>query len=433
MFKLEKLKSGLRVLKIPVAGVESISCVVMVKAGSRLEDEPADYGVAHFLEHMVFKGTTKYADAKAITERIDGIGAVFNAFTGQEMTAFYIRSAAKDVAVSLDMLGQMTTQMSLRQEEIDKERGVIVEEMHMYEDQPSNHNADEFAQMFYGESGLAHNIVGTRESIAAINRPNFVKFVNRWYQPANMLLVIAGKKDVVLGSETQKMAEESFQFRSFAQPAWKPEAQWVKNFVYGGLLNFIDRQTEQVHFMLGWTGLTTFDKRDAAMGLLRAILGGNMSSRLFSQVREKRGLCYYIHANSDAFGDAGYFGAAAGVNPEKLVEAVKVSVGEFYDLASGRKALTDEELERAKNFSCGQMTLAQESVHSLALHYGEHYLFHDEVEEVAAEIERYQKVTKEEVVQLARELLVSSELRLSAIGNISEQQKSEIEKIVWGK
>ena len=429
MPKVSTLKNGMKLLRVPMSGVESIATVVMVKAGSRYEDE-ADYGVAHFLEHMVFKGTKKYPTNKILTQKVDGVGAAFNAFTSEEGTAFYLRSAAKDLDLTLDVLSQLTTQMLLEPEEIERERGVILEEKHMYEDQPSAFNSQEFIKMFCAGTGLGHDVVGTDKSIKNIKQETFRKFIARWYRPEHMLLVVAGKKQAVQAPDLEEKAERYFKFGKLTGKAARQEDFWEKEFHYGERLNFIDRKTEQTHFILGWPSLNRFDKRDNTLDVLQTILGGNMSSRLFSEVRERRGLCYYVYAQASSFCDSGYFGASSGVNPEKLIEAIKVTVDEFSQLASGEKKVEAAELARAKDYLCGQMTLSAESVYALALNYGTQLLFENRIRTVSQEMKRVQAVTLDDVQALARELIRPEELRLSAIGKISDKQKREIEAIV---
>lgn len=431
MLETEKLKNGLTILRVPMDGVESVATVVMVNAGSRYE-KPESYGVAHFLEHMVFKGTEKYPNNQIISQTIDGIGAQFNAFTSQEMTEFFIRSAAKDIDLCLEMLGQMTTRMLIETKEINKERGVILEELHMYEDMPDAHNANEFDKMMFAGSGLGHDIGGTKETVSAMKRKHFLDFIDTWYRPENMLVVLAGKREAVMKKELSKKVEQFFQFRDFTGEKQQQRDWWEKRFVYGKRLNFIERKTEQTHFVLGWPGLDMFSKKDLQLGLLQVVMGGNMSSRLFSEVREKRGLCYYVRAMSDSFCDSGVLGAASGVNPDKLEEAVKVTVEEFGKVAEGKQALDKKELERAKNFLTGQLTLSQESVYGLALQYGTQYLFKQKVRTVAQTLREIEQITVEQVRALAADIIKSQELRLSAIGVIDDKQKSAIEKIVMG-
>ena len=429
MYKIETLDNHLTILKIPMPGVESIATVVMVKAGSRYEAE-TDFGVAHFLEHMVFKGTTKYPTNKILTQKVDGIGAVFNAFTGEEMTAFYLRAAAKDLDLTLDVLSQLTTQALLEPDEINRERGVILEEKHMYEDQPNAFNAQEFTKMMFAGSGLGHDIVGTDDSICGIQRDNFCRFIESWYRPHNMLVVIAGKKETIEAPDINQKVARYFQFADLATPAPRQEDFWEQSFTYGGHVNIIDRKTEQTHFVLGWPSIDRFDRRDAVLGLLQTILGGNMSSRLFSEVRERRGLCYYVYAQDDAYCDSGFFGAASGVNPGTLTEAIKVTVDQFTALASGDKPVTPEELRRAQDYRCGQMTLAAESVYNLALNYGSQYLFEHKIRTVADEMERIQAVSLDEIQALAKELIQPGQLRLSVIGQLTKSQRQDLAKMI---
>jgi predicted Zn-dependent peptidase len=429
MYSIERLANGLAVMRIPIEGVESVAMVVMARVGSRYES-PETWGVAHFLEHMVFKGTKLYPTNKQISETIDGIGAQFNAFTGEEATAFYIRSAAKDVDLGIRMLGQMVTQALILPEEIERERGVILEEMHMYEDQPDAHNAMKFNQMFYAESGLAHNIIGTQETIKKIEQKDFKDYVDTWYAPDNLLLVVAGKKSAVMQKDLSKKIEQEFVFAPRRNPTPKQSDFWEKEFHYGGRLNLENRKTEQVHFVLGWPGINRFDQREEALTVLSTITGGNMSSRLFSQVRERRGLCYYINSQVESFSDGGFWGAAAGVNPEKLVEALTVTVEEFEKLATGKAAVSEAEVRRAKDFLTGQLTLAQESVYNLAINYGMRWLLNGEVTTVEERLKRLQRVTLAEVRAVAGDLVKPEELRLGLIGELTNQQKTAIKKMV---
>ncbi|MDO5561694.1 MAG: pitrilysin family protein [bacterium] len=415
-------------MRIPVTGIESVSTVVFARTGSRYEKQ-SQYGLAHFLEHMVFKGTKLYPTTKDLSETVDSIGAQFNAFTGEEGTAFYIRSASKNLDLSLQVLGQLVTQALILPEEIEKERGVIFEEMHMYEDQPASYNSILFNQMFYAGSGLAHNILGETQTIKKTTQEDFQEFLKTWYGPDNLLIVVAGKKETVLANDLVDKITHSFIFEDRkAHPSQKNS--WEKNFVYGERLHFEHRQTEQTHFILGWPGITSFDQRENVLALLSVIIGGNMSSRLFLQVREQRGLCYYINSQTDSFADAGFFGAAAGVNPEKLVEAVRVTVDQFKQLTTGEQAVTEAELIKAKNYLSGNLVLAQESTHNLALSYGMRYLLTDKVVEIEQRLKGIAAVSLAEVQALAAELIQPSSLRLSLIGQTNEQQQEAIRKIV---
>lgn len=428
MYTLEHLDNGLDLLRIPVGGVESVTSMVMVQTGSRYESEK-DYGVAHFLEHMVFKGTKKYPTNKILTQTVDSIGAEFNAFTSEESTAFYLRAAAKDLDLTLDVLSQLTTQMLLDPEEIDRERGVILEEKHMYEDQPNAYNDQEFNKMVFAGSGLGHDVVGTDKSITEMKRENFVQFVDKWYHPRNMLVVIAGKQSAVKAKDLAARVVEYFG-KMRPDSGARQIDNWKKKFVYGRKLNIIDRDTEQTHFVLAWPCLNRFDERDYISGVLQTILGGNMSSRLFSEVRERRGLCYYVYAQEERFCDAGLFGAASGVNPQKLTEALKVTINEFQALASGEKPVTADELQRAKDYRCGQIALAAEGVFNVAANYGGQQLFKKKIETVAEQVKKIQSVTTDQMLALAQECFREGELRLGVIGKLTAQQKKDVKALV---
>lgn len=429
MYEIEKLKNGMELLRVPMTGVESISTVVMVKTGSRYE-ELSSYGVAHFLEHMVFKGTKKFPNTKIISERIDSIGAQFNAFTSEEMTAFYIRSASKDIDISIEMLGQLTTQTLLNEEEIEREKGVILEEMHMYEDQPAQYNMILFNEMFYKGSGLAHSVLGTKEVIKNMKRAQFLEYIKNWYKPQNMLIVVAGKKEAVMDKNLEGKIENNFIFAAGANKKGKDQSSfWEKDFKYGPKLNIEKRKIEQIHFLMAWPGLDYFDEREETLNLLTTILGGNMSSRLFLQVRERRGLCYYISAQNDSFADVGCLAAMAGVNPEKIGEALKVTKQEFEKLSEGKESIKEKELIKAKNYMSGHLTLAQESVHNLAISYGMKYLMTGKITTVKERLAEIQKVDLAAVKKIAAELIEPDKMRLAVIGNLNDSQEEEIFKL----
>lgn len=430
MYQLEKLTNGLTLLRIPVDNVESIATLVLARTGSRYEAS-ADYGLAHFLEHIVFKGTKKFSNTKILSETVDSIGAQFNAFTSEELTGFYLRSASKDLDLSLDVLGQLITQPLIEPAEIERERGVILEEMHMYEDDPASYNDILFNQLFYAQSGLAHNVLGTPTAIAKITRDDFERYLNTWYGPDNLLVVVAGKTATINQPELVNKIEASFQFAAARQAHPDQKQFWEKQFHYGERLGITKRKTEQIHLTLAWPGLKKTDPREETLGLLSTIIGGNMSSRLFIQVRERLGLCYYIRSQTDLYADSGSFGVSAGLNPEKLLEAIKVTLTQFQQLVTGEQAITAQELQKAKNYLTGQLTLAQESVLSLATAYGSRYLATGEIEEVNNLLNKINQVTLEDLHQLARDLIQPGEARLSLIGPITAKQEKELQTLLY--
>mgnify|MGYP000043343166 CR=1 FL=1 len=428
-FQLDKLANGLQVLRLPVERVESVSVIALVRTGSRYESE-SEFGVAHFLEHMVFKGTKKYPSTKVISQTLDGIGAMYNAFTSEESTAFFIQAASDKLDLAMDMVGQMVTQALISSEEIKRERGVILEEIHMYRDQPDAHNANIFNRMFYAGCGLAHDILGTPESVAKISRKNFQKYLDTWYGPDNMVLVLAGKAAVIKQPDILAKATAAFNFPKSRAAHPHQRQFWVQNFSYGRRLHLEQRDTQQMHYVLGWPGINRFDQRDEVLALLSVIVGGNMSSRLFTQVRERRGLCYYVNSFADMYSDVGCFGASAGVNPQKLLEALKVTLAEFDHLFGGKNAITAAELARAKDYLRGHLILAEESVQAHAISCGMRYLHEGKIVTVQDRLRAIKMVTLEQVLDLAKQLIVKDKLRLSAIGNFTTRQRQEIQQLL---
>src|ERR1035437_9833143 len=276
------LGNGLRVITIPMPSFESATAMVMVGAGSRYETR-ANNGISHFLEHMAFKGTTKRPTAQDIAGLIDGVGGEFNAFTSKEITGYFVKSAVTHVELCLDVLSDMLQNSKLDQTEIDKEKGVILEEKNLYEDTPSRHIGDIYEMLLYGDTPLGWEIVGTKEVIKSIARQNFVDYMGSLYSPDNIAVVVAGGIET---NNAEALIEKYFGgMKPFDIVNYKkqPENQ-VKPALF-----IKEKKTEQVHIGLGFRTVSTHSKEKHILSVLAAILGGGMSSRLFSEVREKRG------------------------------------------------------------------------------------------------------------------------------------------------
>lgn len=418
---LHHLASGLTVLAIPMPAVESLTVLALANTGSRYES-PEQFGVAHFFEHMVFKGTRKYQDAQQLASVIDGVGADFNAFTSKEYTGYYVKSAAKHFDLALDVVSEMLLAPKLDQEDIDREKGVIIEELNMYVDSPQRHIENLFDQLVFAGSGLGHDIIGTKTTIQNLQRADFQSFLSKWYGLGNMVLIVAGDERVVAGAGFLPAIEQAFgkQIEFDRQPTATVADKLGAHPISGQLFHLEFRETQQAHFVMGWPGIARTSPDRYTQSLLSILLGGNMSSRLFSEVREKRGLCYYVHSAVDQFHDTGMFGAAAGVDPARLEEAIKVTIGEFVSLANGTKPFTAAELQRAKEFLAGKMVLGLEDSESVAQYYGMKQLLTGEIESPEEVLEKVQAVTLEEVHALASRLIVPGSLRFALIGPFRE-------------
>lgn len=401
-----KLKNGVRVLTIPMPSVESVTAMVLCKTGSRNEILP-QAGISHVLEHMVFKGTQKYPTPMSIAEAVDSIGAEQNAFTSKEYTGYYITSAAKHLGLTLDIQAEMLTKPRLPQSDLEREREVIVEEINMYEDQPMAMAGELFENLMYDGSSMGRLIIGKKETVRATTSDHLRKYMDRWYRGSNILVVVAGKLNPK--SEIQKLIEEKFggmekgEIDPYETPAIYGEAE-AKHFF---------KKTEQAHFVMGVPGLSILDPRRYALQMGQIVLGGGMSSRLFNEIREKRGLAYYVKAELDTNSDCGYLSVRAGVNLEKLAEAMEVVREEMLKLS---ETITEVELAKAKEYVLGHMPLSLESSMGVAQFFGMRALILDEIrgpEQVRREIER---VSLEQVKQVVGEMVSKDKIRSVVVG-----------------
>ncbi len=422
---LKKLKNGPSVIMVPMPGVESVTVLALCNTGSRFE-KPREEGIAHFFEHMVFKGTTKYPTAQVLAKAIDSIGADFNAFTSKEYTGYYVKSGSKHTQVALDVVSDMLLQPLLRQDDIDREKGVIVEEINMYEDMPMRQVENVFERMVFKGSALSHDILGSKETVNALKTSNFKRFLKQWYGLENMLIVLAGDPSVVSDKETLKLVSESFSKETDVRALGKYDV--LSNLSKKGpwsphKLEVAYKKTEQAHLVLGWPSIARSDEQRHLLSLASVMLGGNMSSRLFTEVREQRGLCYYVRTSTDYYHDTGVFGASAGVAPKRIFEAIKVIKEEFTQLGSGERPFTEEELASAKEYLIGTMTLSFEDSRSVAQYYGLKQLLSNEVKDPDTFIAKIKAATLEEINKVVQKIITVDGMRLAVIGPYKSTQK----------
>lgn len=421
-YSKEVLTSGLTLIRVPMPFVQSVTVLALVNVGSRFE-APAVWGISHFLEHMVFKGTAQFASAQELTTAIDAVGAKFNAFTSKEYTGYYVKSASKHLELALDVVSDMLLTPQLRPADIEREKGVIIEEINMYADMPASHIASLFEQMVYQADTLGHDIIGTKESVTRFTADDFRRHLHDWYGLGNIVLIISGDETVVQQTDLLAKVTQLFQKGDASQRrSLKASDHLGSAPLTDQQLLVHQRETEQAHFLFGFPGLARADHRRPALSLLSVLMGGNMSSRLFSEVREKRGLCYYINSDTDFYHDVGLFGGSAGVDPKRVTEAITVTLSEFYALADGRKPVTAAELQRAKDFVTGKFVLDLEDSESVAQYFGMKQLLLGQIETPDQLILRYAAVTLDEVNQLARELIVPGSVRFGIIGPFGDQQ-----------
>lgn len=397
---------------------ESATVMVMVGAGSRYET-PKNNGISHFLEHMAFKGTTKRPNAQSIASLIDGIGGEFNAFTSKEVTGYYVKSAAAHVDLCLDILSDMLQNSKLDKAEIEREKGVILEEINLYEDTPARKIGDVFEGLLYGDTPMGWDIAGRKEVIKAITRENFVTYIESLYSAGNITVVIAGG---IKTKPTEELVEKYFgEMKSFDTLRYKKLHQNQAK----PSLSIKEKKTEQVHIAVGFRTVAIDSEEKHPLSVLAAILGGGMSSRLFSEVREKRGLAYYVRTSSEHFQDAGNMVSTAGLDPKRLEEGIAVIIEEYSKFSSGKANLTQKELDKAKEYLKGHLVLELEDSRSVAGFYAQAELLEKQIETPDELIKKIDKVSLKEVEKAAQKYFKNESLNLAIIGNFNDRQKFE--------
>ncbi len=433
--QLPKSTHKLPVLLVDIQASQSMTTIFLANTGSRYEKK-AEEGLAHFFEHMVFKGTAKFPTAKIIAETLDSVGADFNAFTSKEYTGYYVQSAAANFPLALDVLSDMLFRPKLRQADIDREKGVIIEELNMYADNPISHIADVFEQMIFKNRDLSHSIVGRKQTISAFTTADFQPFLQKFYGPENLLLVIAGglqdlaKNEAGLVAQIEKaLAKLQDERTPVKNPlptitAADPVAIGQHTFSQDKFV-LVNKNTQQAHFVMAYPALNAASSDRYALQILSTIVGGNMSSRLFSKVREEMGLAYYVHSDLDFFHDSGLFGCSAGVDRKRAEEAIKVSKAVFTDLCSEKAKIDARELTRAKEYLRGKTLLGLESSQNVAQFFGLRKLLRDELLSVEEVLAKFEAVTPEDVLRVAKDIVRENELRLAIIGDFKSEKDEE--------
>lgn len=416
-YRLHKLSSGLKVLIVPMPSLESVTTTVWVKTGSRNED-PKVAGISHFLEHMVFKGSEKRPSAREISAAVDAMGGEFNAATSKEWTNFYIKAGKENLETSMDILSDMVLNPLMKEEEIEREKGTIVQEIRMYEDTPMMHIGDVFEGLIFGGNQLGMDTAGSEKTVRGIKREDFVAYRKAHYHPKDMLVTISGGIDE---DKALELAEKYFKLSAFKGESYKSQTFKSKQQEPKFLLQ--SKKCEQAHLVLGFTAEGRGYEGRFAQGLLSAILGGGMSSRMFIEVRERRGLAYSVHTSAERFQEVGYIGTYAGVNVSKVDEAIKVILDEHYKIANGKFPVTAREFEKTKGYLKGGLALALENTRDVGVFFGEQELFLGEAltpEEIYKDID---KVTLEDIQNEAKKLFVPERLNLAIIGPFKDKEK----------
>jgi predicted Zn-dependent peptidase len=407
-FKKKILKNGMRIIVVPIEDAPSVTVMSLVEAGSEYETKEKN-GISHFLEHMCFKGTSRRPRSIDISKEFDGMGAENNAFTGNEFTGYYGKAAAKYFEQILDIIADIYLNPSLPGQEMEKEKGVIIEEINMYEDLPQRKVHEVFAELLYGDTPYGWDIAGPKENIRAMRREDFVNYRAKHYVAPKTLIVVAGN---VNEKDAFKKIEKAFKdipTGKFIKKQRVPQSQTKQE------IKIKPKVTDQAHLVIGVRTFDVHDKRNAALKLLSVILGNGMSSRLFQRMREELGICYYVRAGQNEFTDHGNFAISAGVDKSRIPEAVSGILAEMRKIRD--ELVSPEELKKAKDYYIGGMYLGLESSDALANFYGGQEIMREKIKTPKETEKEIGKITAEDIRKVARDIMKNDKLNMAIIGN----------------
>ncbi|HKF76045.1 MAG TPA: pitrilysin family protein [Candidatus Dormibacteraeota bacterium] len=404
--RLHALTGGARLLTAELPDRASASLVLMLSVGSRFEEERLG-GVSHFIEHLAFKGTRRRPSAKEIAEAIEGVGGVMNASTDKELTMYWTRVPADRLDLAVDVLFDIVTESQLASADVERERMVILEELKMYMDQPQDYVHSLFEQIMWPGHPLGRDIIGTAESVSGTTRDDLIEYLKGHYRLPNLVIGIAGAVD---GEEARRLVGERLALPDSPNGAvYQPAPGALRE----ATVLLYRKDTEQAHICLGTRALSYLDPDRYALDLLNTILGEGMSSRLFLEIREKRGLAYDVHSYSSKHADGGYFAVYVGVDPRKAEEAVAAVMGELRTIAE--RTVPEEELTKVREYTKGRLRLGLESTNSLASWLCQQELLMGEVKTVDQVVAAYEAVTAADLQRVARTVL-GQPTQLAVIG-----------------
>lgn len=413
-YKKTTLKNGLRVITVPMKDTQTATVVVMVGVGARYESEK-EAGLSHFIEHMFFKGTKKRPTTLSIAEELDSIGGESNAFTSKDSTGYYAKVDSKHIATALDVVADIYLNSKIDAAEIEKEKGTIVQEINMYEDMPMRSVGDYFEGLLYGRNSLGRDVLGYKKSVQSFKRGDFIKYRNKFYTANDTVICVAGKFD------EKNISEKIKRYFSAMRKGKKPKISRVKENQKKAAIKIKFKKTDQTQLVIGSRAYDENHKDRFVLSLLSIILGGTMSSRLFIEVRERRGLAYYVRTIGDSFEDCGYIAVQAGVEHKNLEKAIKIIIGEYKKIATEK--VSAKELQKAKDFIKGKSVMGLESSDEVAMFFVEQGLKKKIIMTPKEIFARIDKVTVSDILRVAKDVFRKNTLNLAIIGPHKNSQK----------
>ncbi len=417
-YKIKTLSNQAPLITVPLKSSTTATVLVIFKTGSKYENRENN-GLSHFVEHMFFKGTKRYPNTLALSSALDSLGGEYNAFTSKEYTGYWIKVASSKLTVALGIINDMLLNSKFDSQEIEREKGVIIEELNMYEDNPLMHIEDVFETCLYGDSPAGWDTIGTKKNIRSFRREDFINYVKTQYGARSMFLIITGK----INQTAENRA--SLLFSKFPDNLWQNKLA-VREKQFKPQLKIVHKKTDQTNLSLGVRTYSANHAQALKVKLLSVILGGSMSSRLFINLRERHGLAYYVRTSSEVYTDSGYLTTQAGVPAAKVKEAVKIILTEYKKIT--QTLISDSELRRAKDLLQGRSLLQMEATDNLAIWYAHQAIFHQHLLSPQEFLRRIKKITAVELRNTAKKIFVNKGLNLAIIGQTSEQQIKNILK-----
>ncbi len=413
------LKNGLRIVTVPMKDNPTVTVLVLVGTGSDYEPKNIG-GISHFLEHMCFKGTTRRPSSQIISHELDALGAQYNAFTDHELTGYYAKSDAKNFKKIFDVISDIYLNSTFPEAEMQKEKGVIVEEINMYEDMPARHVQDLFQEALYGDQPAGRNIAGTRDTVRNMTRKDFVSYKKAHYVAKSTVIIVTGN------ITTKEVDKEVAKYFSVVHTGHKGKKIKTKDSQAKPNILLKHKATDQTHFVLGVRTFPIGDKHNVALSLLASILGAGMSSRLFNKLREEMGVAYYVRAYNEPSLDHGSFQVSAGVSNARTKEVIEVILKECSRLV--KEKVSDKELAKVKSFIIGNMKLSLEATDDIANFYGAQELMQKKIQTLDEKIKNINKVSPEDIHKIAKLIFKTKNLNLALIG--PSKDKAKLQKIL---
>ena len=413
------LKNGMRVVVVPMAGLASVTVLTMVGVGSRFEVK-GKVGISHFLEHLPFKGTQHYPTPLSIATAIDGVGGKHNAFTSKDYTGYWVKVADQHLDLALDVVSDLLLTPRLQAKDIEMERGVILEEIKYHDDDPPWKVSNVFDELVFEGSPLAFDTAGYKHTVSQMTRADFLAHYDGWYDPKNVTVGVVGK----ISDDRSQMTEllENYFSKGASRKGGGKRTFGLPEQTKPRLKVFY-KKTEQAHFHLGYPAIGWENEDRYGLGVLSTVLGGNSSAWLFNEIREKRGLAYYAYAGADMYKETGSLSAFEGVTVGKIDEAIKVTLEQFNKMNDGK--VSEMEVDRAKEYLVGKMSLDLEDSSVMANMVVRKLLLENKVETADEVMAKIKKVTREQVVRLAKAIMKPEKLNLAIVGPYKDEAKFE--------